>query len=275
MADKEKINVNKTIKLVSDMIIYGIIIYVFLVLFGKIYINKESLIKLLNSFVGGTNWFIIIYCILYLLIPYINKLLTNISKKEYRILLLISLVFFCIWPTLIPNKTTVSDSGLGIINFIILYMLGGYIKKYFKVEKYSIINYLLIYIFISIVTFVYSLVPSRAFCYNSIFNIFGAVSLFLIFCKIRDFNSNIIDKLATNTFGIYIIHANVFISEFLWSDILKCQYFYESKIYIIHAICSVALVYIVSLCINILIQNIFMKKIYKIIDKRNIKINIE
>lgn len=268
MTDKKRININKTIKLLADMIVYGILIYLFLVLIGKVCICKESIVKLLNSFVGGTNWFIIIYCILYLLIPYINKLLMNISEKEYKILLCISIIFFCLWPTIIPNKTTVADSGLGIINFIILYMLGVYIKKYFKIEKYSLKKYILFYISISIVTFIYSLIPSRAFCYNSIFNIIGAIALFLTFCKMKEFNNERVNQIAQNTFGIYIIHANVFISDFLWNDILKCREYYYKEIYILHTVCSIILVYLFSMFINIIIQKVCMKYIYKIIDKK-------
>lgn len=275
MVERKEINVNKIIKLIMDMIIYGICIYFFLILIRVLTIEKQSIITLMTSFLTGTNWFIIIYCILYLLIPYVNVLLANLSKKELRRLLIICLVAFCVWPTIIPYKTTVSDAGLGIINFSILYMMGAYIKKYWNIEKYTTKRYLLIYSAISMMTFAYSLVPSRAFSYNSIFNIFGASCLFLAFCRIKDYNCNIVNKLAQNTFGIYIIHANVFISKILWSNLLKCEEYYYKGALIIHALICIIIVYFVSLLLNIIIQKILMNQIYKIVDKYKIIIKVE
>ena len=157
MINKNEISVKKVYHLLSICIFYGIVIFVILLAIGKIQLNLSSIKNLIYTI--DNRWFIVIYCILYLLIPFINKLLKSISKKQFQMLLGILIFFFSIWPTFFTN-ITVNDNGYGIINFIILYLIGGYIKLYKDDKKYSSISYI-IYIVCTIITTFISIYKNR------------------------------------------------------------------------------------------------------------------
>lgn len=183
------------------------------------------------------------------MIPFINIVINNCNKKQLEFLIAILLIFFCVWPTFISN-VTVKDNGYGIINFIILYLIGAYIHIYRKNNKSKKLICISTYILMTVLIFIGSINSFKmAFAYNSIFNIISSISFFLIFKDI-EFKSKIINKLATHTFGIYIIHVNTFTIPLLWKTILHSDLFYKSKFFILHLIGSVVTVYLLCLIID-------------------------
>lgn len=107
---KKSVQVPKIAKLVLIMIFWGITLSGITVLF--IYPQKFNF-TLLKSILKSTTdqWFVVIYCILYLLIPYLNKLVNNISKKKLELLIAIGIFFFYFWPSFY-TKTPVVDGGV-------------------------------------------------------------------------------------------------------------------------------------------------------------------
>lgn len=84
------------------------------------------------------SWWIFIvflyYIVLFLLIPFINILLNNIDKETYKKLLIVILLVFSLWDSIMSNKI-IADSGYGIVNFIVLYIIGGYLKLHYNNSK--------------------------------------------------------------------------------------------------------------------------------------------
>lgn len=229
--------------------------------------TNENLFK---SFFGDGAWFIIIYIILYLLAPYINLIIKNISKKQHITLILIMLIAFSIYPTFIQN-TTVFDNGYGIINFVMLYFIGSYISKY-SVNKRKIWLYLLGYLLMQSITFYSSLNPfikNGAYAYNTIFNVMGAVFLFLAFSKLN-IKSKIINKISKHTLGIYLIHVNIFIRVYMWRTILKTSEYYTRNSLVLNCVFSVLAVFTVALVIDFIRKKLFNLTIEKLL--RNNKI---
>lgn len=265
---KDKIKVSKVINLFYQCIIYGILIYFILVLFDKIVINKASLLKLRDTIFD--RWFILIYSILYLLIPYINKIISSINKNQYKVLILISTIFFYIWPTIYKN-TTIKDSGYGIVNFITLYFIGAYIAKYQdkKIHKYITIP---VYILCAIITtYLACNTKINAYAYNQIFNLIGAVSLFLTFKNINIGSNKIINKLASYTLSTYIIHENSLLVSILYKNIFLTTKFYHRKLIIVNMSYTVLGIFIMCVLIEY-IRRLLMKKIDKGIDKIKLEI---
>ena len=127
MINKEFIKLSKVIQLIFITIFYGIAIYLILLLTNISNISIDSLLTFVKSITD--SWFITTYVILFLCIPFINKLIKNLSKKSYRNLLIILIFFFSVWPS-IWTFITVNDGGYGIINFLLMYLIGGYLKLY-------------------------------------------------------------------------------------------------------------------------------------------------
>lgn len=184
--------------------------------------------------------------------------------------MIISVLFFSIWPTFISG-TTVRDGGYGIINFIMLYLIGAYIWKYnLNIKR---IYMFVIYILMVIITYLISIniikIHVAPFAYNSIFNIIGAVCLFLVFSKLK-ISSNIVNMIAKHTFGIYIIHVNSFIAVHIWKDLFNSDKYYPSKWFIVNWLISIITVFLVCLIIDIIRSKLFENTIDKILKKNSI-----
>ncbi len=265
MNNKEKIRIAKVIHLVYLMMFYGIIISLFYIIFNINNINIHLLKSIIFSIID--RWFVIIYIILYLLIPFINKIIHHINKRQYKILLLILIIFFYIWPTFL-SKTTIKDSGYGIINFVTLYLIGAYIKIYCDNNK-SIKKSILTYFLCTVVTTIFYLFATRAIAYNSIFNLISAISLFETFKSINIKNNKYINNLASFTFSTYIIHENPLITKTIYQNFFHTNYYWDNKYLIFHLIITCICIYIICVVIE-QIRRILMKKI---IDDKIEKIN--
>lgn len=74
-------------------------------------------------------WFLSCYVCLMMLAPFLDMLLERISKRDFQILLLILLLWFYISPTFLYFQL-MSDAGKGLANFLTVYLIGRYIRKY-------------------------------------------------------------------------------------------------------------------------------------------------
>ena len=266
---KDNVKVSKVIYLFYVCLIYGLLIFgIYLLLGNKV--NANVLIELIKTIFD--RWFVVIYSILYLLIPFINKLIGSLNKRQLETLIIINIFSFYVWFTVFTN-TTIKDGGYGIVNFITLYLIGAYIHKYKDnyIKKYKTIS---IYIICAIITTILSCFTTRsAYAYNTIFNLIGSISLFLTFKNMNIKDNNIINKLSTYTFTVYIIHENSFLVKILYRDIFNCDKFYNDKFMILNMIYTVLGIYVMCIIIEY-IRRLLMKKL---IDDRidNIKCEIK
>lgn len=149
---------------------------------------------------------------MFLSIP-INKFIEVSSKKTliYTICVLLFMSMYLGW---IHEVEFVKD-GYNLFNFILLYLIGRYLKLYpiGTVKRYY---YLLVFIASSACTAILSIgldrfwgEPYRAVCYNSPFVIIAAVSLFLYFTRIS-FTSKAINYLSASCLSIYLFQDGCF-----------------------------------------------------------------
>lgn len=271
LINKNEVKISKVIQLFWITLFYAVVIFTVALITGNETINFETIKTFLRTILD--RWFVTIYIILYLLAPYINKMIKYINKNNYRNLIIIILVFFSIWPTF-WSKITVYDTGFGIINFIILYLIGGYIKLYHDDFK-SVSKSSLIWFVCTIITLIFSFISEdRAWSYNSIFNIISSVALFGIFKSINIKNNKIINKLSTHTFSIYIIHNNKFVENVIYAKILENSQKINPNYLIINCFIVTILVYITCIVIEFIRRLIMQKVVDKQIDKINYKLKV-
>lgn len=267
---KKDIKVSKVIKLYSIAIFYGIVFFI-----GIVLLKKHSLdFILLKQFFKASfcRWYVVNYCILYLLIPFINKLISNLKQKRFETLLLILIIVFYLLNTLFGNMTLI-DKGYGIVNFITLYMIGAYIKLYKDDYKSKLVY--LIYVTCTIITTIISFFYTRAWDYITIFNLVASISLFIIFKNIKVKKSNFLDLLSTYTFAIYIIHENPLISKFIYRNIFKSNLFWNNNLMIIHLIGTVLGIFLMCIIIEFMRRKLLGKIFDDQIDKIKIKISCD
>lgn len=155
-----------------------------------------------------TYWFIQLYFILMFLSGPINIYVENSSKKSLLSTIGI-LAFINIYIGWIHQVDFVKD-GYNILNFVMLYLIGRYIKLYHNVELSKRTD-VLIYLVSSIITACYACAlfrtgknPYLAFCYNSPFVIISAIAIFIFFSKLH-FSNKAINYLASSCLAIYLM----------------------------------------------------------------------
>ena len=274
LCKSNKIKIRKIVDIIILLVFYGIVIYAVSIFTGLTVFSKETLKSMFLTI--DNRWFINIYVLIYILHPYINKVISNINKKQHTILIMICIFFFSIWSSIIKPQgilnlnTFVSDNGYGITNFIMLYIIGAYIRLYYNDKKMNKLILLVIYICLSLIgTFVYYNYPN-AISYNFIINVINSVIIFLIFKNIKITKGKVISKIAECSLAIYIIHENSFIRSYIYKNILASSSFYDSSFVLINMIYSCIAIFITCAIIEFIRKFLFKITINKLIDKSEI-----
>ena len=209
-----KKNIIKILKIYGVVIIYGFIlslIYYFLS-------NKEVSLELFKTnFIS--RFFINNYCLIVLISPLLNKVFTKINKKiSLFIITILSLVFFII-DTFIYDLPII-NAGYDIFNFIILYLIGGYIKQHNK--KISILFGFIIYIICGVILLsLFGLNYEWTYYYNNPIVIIESIALFNIFIDINIKENKFITKLSSYSLAVYVIHTMDGVLKVLYLQVFK------------------------------------------------------
>ena len=169
-------------------------------------------------------WFMTAYVALVFLSPWLNLFVKKLSKKEYRVLLIVLLLWFYLIPSfcfLVNAGQLVPDAGYGIVNFVSLYLFGGYINKYGLARSYPKQYFLYGFVAVSLTLFLLQLFISKLLgfpftswlSYNTFFVLFSAVFLFLYFEKLI-IHSPIINNVALPCLACYLFHQSPYIQPF-------------------------------------------------------------
>lgn len=157
---------------------------------------------------NSTFWFIQYYFILMFLSGAINKYVEVASKKSLLSTIYV-LLFVNIYLGWIREVAFVTD-GYNLTNFIMLYLIGRYLKLHYKkniAKKYDLILFLcssIITAILAVTLYHFGLDTYRAFCYNSPFVLVSAVSLFMLFSKVQ-YQSKVVNYLAASCLAIYLM----------------------------------------------------------------------
>ena len=182
------------------------------------FLNGESLLQILKAFIPvSTNcyWFMTCYILLMLFAPYLNYAIDSMNKKQFTRLLMSMVLVFVVAPTVLYYS--VLGGGKNVINMLLLYFLGAYIKKYNYCNKFT--NVLLIKIFcltalanIVLNLFVSMLAGGKAhipFARDcSAFIMIEATALLMLFLK-HKFYSETVNKIAKHVFAVYLFEGAV------------------------------------------------------------------
>lgn len=192
---------------------------------------------------GQFYWFINIYVVLYILTPFINKLIENMNKKQFRRLLILLFVFLSVIP-FITNNQIIDNNGYQIISFVMLYLIGAYFGKYKIKDNYHFKNYsknkrqlilLLLLILILIIDFcmlttsaylennssmflnyIKSIIDNQKIVFSSPIIIMESVVYLLLF-ETFNFKSKIINNISKLMLGVYLVHENVFVYKNIYN----------------------------------------------------------
>ncbi len=225
-----KKKIGKPINLFVMTSTYSVICYVISIILKAIKGNAGFLIMDFVKALFPQQYFLYLFCALYMFSPFLNKSLVNLGQKNYFRLIIILFFIFSFWSTVINTFTAVTDNpdavgwyftsrtgtsrGFNIANFTMLYVIGGYIRLFYSAKPKRDITLSASILFCStiITTIGKILFPTSSkalLYYDSIFVTIPAISLLILFLNINVKQNRIITFMGMHTFGTYLIHGSV------------------------------------------------------------------
>lgn len=248
------------------------------VAFPEVYHGSELLELLIKScipVISRKHWFYTCYICLLLLSPWLNEALDRMTKRQFEGLLITMLCLFSIFPTFFYFEIML-DGGKGLVNMILVYILGRYIRKYgdFEIDRKKAVLIFFILLVISYISSLYLFtiggIHHSFIKDNSIVNIGMAVML-LYLCKDVKWHCGWLNSISSHVFGIYIL--NVPVMECIHTYVLKID---ESKVFTnyfpLWMALEVGLTFLLCLFLDMLRVGIFGKIEQKLLDLLEIKV---
>lgn len=225
---KGKFNKKRLLSTIATTEFYGFIVILIIVLHKKLSFNGNILSYF--PIISSSYWFITDYIIIYLLSPYLNVMLNNLPKKQYRELLVTVFIIWCV----IPNVFGIFEGKMGsLLEFnqliwgIIMYILGGYLRLHgfelFRKQKNNIVLLICSIVLIIIETILTTIFSESLKCIrfndantyinnpNNILILLPSLTLFSLFTNMKFRHIEYINKLASTMLGVYLIHTNVLV----------------------------------------------------------------
>lgn len=262
---RSSFKLNKLISLIAEVWFYSVVIYTCMITTNQAEFSFKSALAALLPILSGSYWFASSYVLMYLLAPFINKCLDNITQKQHLTLMVILLVSFSVIPNFLFFFQWINwGSSCGIVWMLVLYVVGAYLRKYVDLEqvkkqrkKYTMFTVLLcLSPFLSKVVIAYlskeltdEVIGSSLFYMNnSVLIVPSSIAIFLLFSTFDisgKTSNNIIRFIAPSTFAVYIIHDNVYISDKLWGVVrgamhltdFRCIYEFFIVVFVIFCSC--------------------------------------
>lgn len=181
-----------------------------------------ELIKAIFPILTKKFWFVNSYVLLYILSPFLNKLIHSLSKKHFTILIGYLVLVFSIRSTIFPVSWAQDPTGgMGILLFILLYCIAAWIRRYYCANGkkwrwlagYIIMACLLLMSKALIIKIgIGENLSSKFYVYASPITIVEAICLLLFFINLRPMGNkigNTINCIAKHSFSVYIIHFSM------------------------------------------------------------------
>lgn len=247
-------NIQKILLLWIQVFFYSAGIYLFLFAMGYIDFSLFSFIKSLLPIIMNQYGFVTAYMIMMILSPFLNKIIVSLNQSEHKKLVITLFIIFVFFGAGFPMGV-VTNSYVSLL--LVIYLSAAYIKKYVPIDV-SHKKYLWIYLLSAIGIFtlrmaLYNIGVGYSadvfLAYNSTLVIIGTFALFIYFRTIN-IQSKLINKIATLTFGVYLIHDNNYIRELLYSNVLNTESFFNSDNFLVIALFSILSIFIVCALIE-------------------------
>lgn len=261
----------KALKLTLEMLFYNILACIILQSLGYNYTFKDYLGII--PFIFSVPGFMSTYIVIYILSPFLNKVLLSINKKEHILLSAVLLGYFSILQTFLGQNSW-DYLGWGIS----LYIIGGGIRLYKpkigKNKTFGLASLLCILLTWGGILFIDFWGVRHGHDHWHFFigdanklNIFAiALFMFLFFLNTNIKYNKIINLFASASFGVFLLHANNDIMrKWLWQDLFQNTEQLSSPSMWLHAIAATLAIYIVITPIDIFRQHYIEKPLFKYI----------
>lgn len=278
---KSQITLKKYVKLLLEIYLYRVLIYLCFLLTGYESFSLKGLLKLIAPFTSIESNFTGCYLLFYLFIPFLNILLRNLTQRKHLLLIILCLVVYTVFGGL--DGLSVFKLEMNYVSwFIVLYFIGAYIQMYpqklFCNRKFwgsaTAISVLFSIASVLVCAWLGQRLnhPKLAYFFvsdsNKILALTNGVCAFLFFNNLKLGHSKLINVLGGSTFGVLLIHAGSWtMIQWLWKDFLQNTTMFGSSFLIVHALLCTVGVYTVATIIDMLRIRFIEKPIFRFWDK--------
>ena len=241
LATTEKRKLIKVVEMLVQVVVFRCAFYGVELLLGAPFSLRTLITKIVPS-----NYYVILYIVLYIISPYINIAVKTISKQSFKNLVIIAFLIFSLWAMFVdlyegfmgeptngfsPVSMYGSQYGYSIVNFMLLYVIGAYIRinNVSISKKKAVIGLVVCVALMSVSTyplFKIHIPAVLAWSYHNPLVILMACFILLLF-KDMKIQSKVINEFAKASFTCYLFHGDMmlifgipFIKEAAESNVL-------------------------------------------------------
>lgn len=281
---QSKFKFEKLVMLWIEVVFYALVIKIVMMTLGEIPISVTSLVSCFVPILTGRYWFITIYFGMYLLSPFLNIGIKAMSKKQHTSLVLILFFLFSVMVSIYPSfRGMNSGGGWGIAWFIALYIMAAYIRLYYKPNGKIFIPITIFFACPILMTSALGIANQSGigilnsmadnwWKYDSLPACIASIALLIVFLnqpkKLNNRIKQIIIRMSSATFGVYLIHAHANIcTASMWQRIGMVSNM--NKIWFpLFQIIVVIVIFLACVLIDMMRQILFQKlSIKQIVDK--------
>ena len=261
---KSGVRVKNILRLLAEQFFYAWTIAAILYGFHIVPFSIEGAIRAAVPIWFGYNWYVCCYIIFCCFVPFLNEYLHSISRQTYLRLLMVSLFLESFAYTFLA--TTYLSSDHSIDHFIVMYMIGGYIRLY-GIECKHIKNWWHVFavlagllelsvVILSIGGYLlkndYIVLHATHLSGNSIIlDVAVSVSLFQAVIHSKPFYNKHINTIAGSMVGIFLLHPSL-LQQVIWGKIWPNSNYFHSPWLPLHMLVKVTAVFTVCLAIDLL-----------------------
>ena len=263
----------KIINLLLEAEFYSIFTGACMLLTGDVKMSASFLLHTLLPATFKQYWFFTAYIVLMLLSPYINKFIAAVSRTDHLKLIAVMLVLWSIIPFITDQDFFFNE----IITMIMIYIIGAYLGKYpDNILKKGRNAELLTAVCATILvgsTFACGIAGKYVSTFRNLSSHFytrlsplviGLTTGLLITFSKMNFKIGFVNKIASCTFAVYLIHESPFVYPVLWKKYLRAADYVYSKYWFAHMLISTVLVFAVCIIIELIRKSTIEKPLNKL-----------
>lgn len=225
LAFGSKIKYERIVELWIQVFFYGVIIFIIANLITPERVTLTDLKRAVTPVTSVELWYFTAYFGVFLCKPVLDIIVQNSDKRTANKFFLTVLITFTGLSTFLHSDCFYLKGGYSFLWISMLYIIGGFLRKYHISEGISTRKAILIYVLNIFVLYTLQLIIQLLtvnffgevrydkffLSYVSPFVFVSAIMIFVIFCKI-DIKTQRVQKLisiiSSATFGVYAIHVN-------------------------------------------------------------------
>lgn len=241
----ERFRLSKLFKIVFEVLFYSWSILILSIYKnGLAGVDIKTLLPSMLPITYIGYWFVSAYIIMYCLMPVLNLLINRINRKQHFGIIFILVCVFSVLTTILPFSQImgVGRWGQSVAWFVVLYIIGAFLKKYVDKSKYRRLSWKVLYSYFLFTNFWWIITTGLAdkmgfdihnnlrlqillkwyFSYDTIPVLFASISLFQLYRGITLSNAYVV-RIVRNTtplvFAVYLIHNNGMLKDIVWQGL--------------------------------------------------------